>query len=111
MAGVLSNDDHNGSPTVLRFPSVSPARIAVTGRHKLNSYFVSNPAMYPSATARLTSASRRAVSQESRPRDSATIRPIRFHVVAEASYQNRAMDVCSAVLVMLFFSPISLISL
>lgn len=50
MAGVLSNDSHVGSPTVSSFPSVSPARIAVIGRQKLNVYFVSNPAMNPCRT-------------------------------------------------------------
>ena len=83
IAGGLSNEDHAGSATVLSFPSVSPTRIAVTGRQKLNSYFVTYPAMYPSAIATLMSASRRAVSQKSRPRnsditifDSATIRDV-----------------------------------
>src|SRR5438128_7343991 len=88
MAGVLSNVDHVGSATVSSFPSVSPARIAVTGRQKLKSYLVWNPAMKPSAIARLTSASRRPVSQESRLCDCATTRAIRLHPAGDPSNQK-----------------------
>src|SRR4030095_938664 len=111
MFGVLSNDDHVGSATVLSFPSMSPARIAVTGRQKLNSYLAWYPPMYASAIAMLTSASKRAFSHKSRPRDSETIMAIRLQPNAEGSYQNRATDVWSAVLVVLFFSPIAFTSL
>src|SRR4029079_17054071 len=103
---VLSrNDTPAGAATVLSFPSVSPARIAVTGRQKLNSYLASYPPMYPSAIATFTNARRRAVSHELSPRSSATCRATRLQPNADGSYQNLAMDVWSTVLVVLFLTP------
>src|SRR5215831_17407535 len=102
MFGVLSSESHVGSAAVSSFPSVSPARIAVTGRQKLNVYFAANPLMKPSAIARLTSASSRARSHESNPSESATTFAIRLHEAGDGSYQNRAMDVWSAVRSTLF---------
>src|SRR5438270_1834881 len=49
-----------GSATVLSLPSVSAARIAVTGRQKLSTYLVSQTAIAASATVRLSRANRRA---------------------------------------------------
>ena len=63
-----SSVDHEGSPTVAGFPSVSPARTAVIGRQNVYVYFQVWLAMSASAVATVSSANRRASSHWSKPR-------------------------------------------
>src|SRR5581483_8482610 len=49
--GVAINGSQVGSGVVLLLPSRSPFQIAVTGRHRLSEYLVSNTAIEPSAMA------------------------------------------------------------
>ena len=54
--GVGRSDCQDGSGSVRGLPSVSPLRIAVTGRQKAKWRFWNQPAMNPSAIAMLSSA-------------------------------------------------------
>src|SRR5438552_18615602 len=59
-AGVTRNGVQAGSAAVSGLPSVSAARIAVTGRQKLYVYLASQTAIAESASVRLSRANRRA---------------------------------------------------
>src|SRR5262245_10048297 len=61
-AGVTSSGVHDGSAVVSGLPSVSAARMAVTGRQKLKWNLASQQTMPASARATSSSANRRALS-------------------------------------------------
>src|SRR5262245_59360233 len=66
--GVTSSGAQVGSAVVAEFPSVSAARMAVTGRQRLSTYLASQQAMAASARAMLSSANRRAFWERVLPR-------------------------------------------
>src|SRR5262245_50486171 len=110
-AGVTISGAQVGSAAVSGLPSVSAARMAVTGRQKLYSYLASQVAMYASAPARFMSANSRAFSDRVKCRASATLAAIWFQWPGDGSAQNRPISVSSAVRVVLLAAPSSLISL
>ena len=87
---LLSSVIHDRSATVSSLPSLSPARIAVTGCQKLKLYFALIPAMKPSAIAMLTRASSRARCHESSACASATTRAMWLHPNGEPSWTRTA---------------------
>src|SRR5262245_35629766 len=101
------------SATVSGLPSVSAARMAVTGRQKLYSYFASQATRTASARAMLSRANSRAFSARLRPRAADTSCATMFQcpggvAVPGPLIQNRAISVCSAVRVVLSMAPSSL---
>src|SRR5262245_10965766 len=94
-----------GSCTVAGLPSVSVARIAVTGRQKLYSYLVSNMAMKASALATVICAYKRAFSASDRWCPTETVSVIWFQrampaLVTPTPAQKKAISVCSGVRVL-----------
>src|SRR5581483_3101642 len=105
MLGVVRSGVQVGSGAVAGLPSVSPARIAVTGRQKLYSYLASNPAMKASAPETLSWANSRALSASERLCDAATDRAMSFQIITPAldtptPAQKKAISVCSGVRVL-----------
>src|SRR5262245_2091608 len=114
-AGVARNGAQAGSAAVSSLPSVSAARMAVTGRQKLYVYLLSQMANVLSAPATLSRANSRAFSTSVSPRAWATSWASWFQQppavsVPAAPYQNRAIWDCSAVRVVLLAAPMLLIS-
>src|SRR5260221_6222651 len=109
--GVSTNGTQLGSGAVASLPSLSPLRIAVTGRQKLKAYLASNTATKASVAAMLTSAKSLAFSSRLLGCAAASERSIGFHVTTPTAVQNRATSVCSGVRCALVFAPIALISL
>src|SRR5215472_13008134 len=92
-----------GSAGVSGLPSVSAARIAVTGRQKLYVYLASQQAILVSAAARFNRAKRRALSTRLVPWAAATCWATPFHWARVPVFgvttpcQNMAASVWSAV--------------
>ena len=63
----MMNDDQAASGAVAGLPSVSPERIAVTGRQKLYVYLASHALIPASAIAMFRRANRRALSSSAAP--------------------------------------------
>src|SRR4029079_8235882 len=99
----------SGSVSVL--PSVSPARIAVTGRQKLYVYFESQHAIMASALAVDSIAKKRALSSSDSPCVIAMLRHARFHWRIGWSDQKRPISVCSGLRVLPVAGPRFLTSL
>ena len=74
--GVSMKGVHPASRSVASLPSVSPLRMAVTGRQKLYVYLASKTAMSASSMAMAATAKKRALSVTSRPGAAATERAI-----------------------------------
>src|SRR5262245_35320936 len=110
-AGVAISGVQVGSAAVAGLPSVSAARMAVTGRQKLYVYLVSQVAMYASAPARFMSANSRAFCDRVKPWASDTLAAIWFQWRGDGSAQNRAISVPSALRMVLLAAPSSLTSL
>src|SRR5262245_48711802 len=84
-----------GSGSVLGFPSVSPARMAVTGRQNMYVYFASQQAINAFVTAAMPMASKRAAV--SRSMELARLRTLALHSSLADGDQNSAVADCSAV--------------
>src|SRR5262249_32033507 len=99
--GVAIRGVQVGSALVSGLPSVSAARIAVTGRQKLYSYLASTPAMKASAMETFKSANSRAFWARVLSWAAATVSAIRFQMamppLVGPTPQNRAIFVCSVV--------------
>src|SRR5262245_41882080 len=98
-----------GSGSVLGFPSVSPARMAVTGRQNMYVYFASQQAINAFVTAAMPMASKRAAV--SRSIELAKLRMLALHSSVADGDQNSAVLDCSAVRLVPVARPRSLISL
>src|SRR4029079_6826076 len=86
---------HDGSGSVPALPSVSPARMAVTGRENMYVYFASHAAINAFTTVAVPMASNRAaVSKSIEP---ARLRMLAVHNALADGDQNRAVADCSAV--------------
>src|SRR5437763_385489 len=100
-----------GSASVSGLPSVSAARMAVTGRQKLYVYLASQQAMAVSAKLRSSRANIRALSTRLLPCAVAACWAILFHrpigvlVGVAIPCQNRADSVWSAVRLVLSMEP------
>src|SRR5512132_2562192 len=100
---------HAGSGSVLELPSVSPARMAVTGRQNMYVYFASQQAIKALVTAAMPMASKRAAVNRSS--ELARLRTFAVHRALADGDQNNAVADCSAVLLVSVARPRSLISL
>src|SRR6266545_2673796 len=100
---------HNGSCSVSGLPSVSPARMAVTGRQNMYVYFASQAAIKAFVTAAMPMASKRAAVNRSI--ELARLRTFAVHRALADGDQNSAVADCSAVRLVEFIRPTSLISL
>jgi hypothetical protein len=109
--GVSMNGVHDGSRSVASFPSISPFRIAVTGRQKLYVYLASNTAMTASSVACPTIARSLAFCVTSLFFELATESTMGQYTPVPVVYQKLATAVCSGVRLEPFFTPIDLISL
>src|SRR5205809_1445964 len=85
---------HAGSCSVSGLPSVSPARMAVTGRQNMYVYFASQQAISEFVTAARPMASKRAAV--SRSILLAKLRTLALHSAAADGDQNTAVADCSA---------------
>src|SRR5262249_16410410 len=110
-AGVGISGVQSGSIRVSGLPSVSAARMAVTGRQKLYVYLVSQVSMCASAPARFMRANSRAFCDRVKPWASDTPAAIWFQCLGDGSAQNRAISVPSALRMVLLAAPSSLTSL
>jgi len=109
--GVSTSGNHAGSWAVASLPSMSPLRMAVTGRQKLCAYLPSNTATNASDAAMLTRAKRRAFWPRLRSFEVASERTIGFQVTTPTAVQKRATSACSGVRFPLARAPSSLTSL
>src|SRR5215470_7797760 len=100
---------HAGSGSVLELPSVSPARMAVTGRQNMYVYFASQQAISAFVTAAMPIASKRAAVNRSI--ELVRLRMLELHSALADGDQNSAVADCSTVLPVSVASPRSLISL
>src|SRR5437773_1052459 len=100
---------HAASGSVLEFPSVSPARMAVTGRQNMYVYFASQPAINAFVTAAMPMASKRAAVKRSI--DLARLRTLALHRALADGDQNNAVADSSAVRFVSVARPTSLLSL
>src|SRR3989441_4144070 len=100
---------HAGSGSVLELPSVSPARMAVTGRQNTYVYFASQQAINAFVTAAMPMASKRAALNRSI--ELAKLRTLALHSALADGDQNSAVADCSAVRLVSVARPRSLISL
>src|SRR4249919_2683671 len=103
------NGVHNGSGSVLELPSVSPARIAVTGRQAMYVYFASQAAINAFVTDAMPMASKRAAVNRSI--ELATLRTFAVHRALADGDQNSAVADCSAVRLVSVARPRSRLSL
>src|SRR5262249_50993776 len=99
---------HAGSGSVLGFPSVSPARIAVTGRQNMYVYFASQQAIDAFVTAAMPMASKRAAVNRSI--ELAKLRTLALHSSLADGDHNSAVADCSAVRLVSVARPTSLLS-
>src|SRR3954469_14172123 len=102
------NGVHVGSGTVSSLPSVSPSRMAVTGRQNMYAYFPSQAAISELVTAAMPMASNRAAV--SRSIELARLRTLVLHSALADGDQNIAVADCSAVLLVSVARPMSLSS-
>src|SRR5262245_38598953 len=109
--GVLSIGCQVASRSVAGLSSISPLRIAVTGRQKSYWYLLSNTAMPASAAATATSAMKRAQSITLISFAFANCRTIGSALCGPVMSQKRASSVCRADRLMLVLAPRSFISL
>src|SRR4030095_2380451 len=100
---------HDGSGSVLELSSVSPARMAVTGRQNMYVYFASQQAINAFVTTAMPMASKRAAVNRSIER--AKLRTFALHSALAEGDQNRAVADRSAVRLDSVARPKSLISL
>src|SRR5262249_24780747 len=100
---------HAGSDSVLGLPSVSPARIAVTGRQNMYLYFLSQTAINALFTVAIPIASKRAAVDRSI--ELAKLRMFAIHRALADGDQNSAVADCSAVRLVSVACPRSLLSL
>src|SRR5438093_13306677 len=100
---------HAGSGSVLELPSVSTARIAVTGRQNMYVYFASQHAINAFVTAATPMASKRAAVNRSIAL--AKLRTLALHSALADGDQNSAVADCSAVRLVSVARPRSLTSL
>src|SRR5439155_7803513 len=107
--GVAMNGVHPRSGSVSELPSVSPARMAVTGRQNTYVYFASQPAINAFITAAMPMASKRAAVNRSI--ELARLRMFAVHRALADGDQNSAVADCSAVRLDSVARPRSLISL
>ena len=103
--GLGSSVSNDGSGCVRGLPSCAASWIAVTGRQKLYRYFESQPAMYESASAMISSAKVRARCHKSCSTCAAATRAMRFQPMSENSYQNAAWWVSSSLRALPAFLP------
>src|SRR6266699_3905826 len=89
------NGVHPGSGSVLGLPSVSPARMAVTGRQNMYVYFASQHAIKAFVAAAMPIASKRAAVNRSI--ELAKLRTLALHSALADGDQNSAVADCSAV--------------
>src|SRR5262245_15167246 len=100
---------HAGSGSVLLLPSVSPVRIAVTGRQNMYVYLASQTAINEFVTAAMPIASKReAVNKSIAP---ARLRTLALQSALADGDQNSAVADCSAVRLVSVARPTSLLSL
>src|SRR6266567_2153371 len=100
---------HPGSSSVSELPSVSPARMAVTGRQNMYVYFASQQAINAFVTAAMPIASKRAAVNRSI--ELAKLRTLALHSMLADGDQNSAVADCSAVRSVSVARPRSLTSL
>src|SRR5437762_5905807 len=100
---------HAASGSVSPFPSVSPARMAVTGRQNMYVYFASQQAISEFVTAARPIASKRAAVSKSIVR--ARLRTLALQSALADGDQNNAVADCSAVRLVSVARPTSLSSL
>src|SRR6266536_680403 len=100
---------HAGSSSVALFPSVSPARMAVSGRQNMYAYFASQHAISAFVTAAMPIASKRAAVNKSI--ELARLRTLALHSALADGDQNSAVADCSAVRPVSVARPRSLTSL
>src|SRR5207247_10514130 len=93
--GVTMKRVHSGSDSVSGLPSVSPARMAVTGRQNMYVYFASLAAINAFVTAAMPIASKRAALNRSI--EPARLRTLALHSALADGDQNSAVADCSAV--------------
>ena len=103
------NGVHAGSGSVSELPSVSPARMAVTGRQNMYVYFASQTAINAFVTAAMPMASKRAAVKRSI--ELARLRTFAVHSALAEGDQNSAVADCSAVRLVSVARPRSLLSL
>src|SRR5947208_1876168 len=84
---------HAGSGAVAGLPSVSPARMAVTGRQNMYEYFASQQAINTFVTAAMPMASKRAAVNRSI--ELAKLRTLALHSALADGDQNSAVADCS----------------
>src|SRR5215471_17337506 len=99
---------HAGSGSVAELSSVSPARMAVTGRQNRYVYFASQQAINAFVTAAMPIASKRAAVNRSIER--AKLRTLALHSALADGDQNSAVADCSAVRLDSVARPTSLLS-
>ena len=99
---------HSASGSVSLFPSVSPARMAVTGRQNMYVYFASQTAMSEFVTEAMPMASKRAAVSKSIVL--AKLRTLAVQSAVADGDQNSAVADCSAVRLVSVARPRSLIS-
>src|SRR5262247_4875360 len=99
---------HTGSGSVSAFPSVAPARMAVTGRQNMYVYFASQQAINAFVTAAMPMASKRAAVNRSI--ELAKLRTLALHSALADGDQNSAVADCSAVRLVSVARPTSLLS-
>src|SRR6476619_3010596 len=97
---------HAASGSVSLLPSVSPARMAVTGRHHMYVYFASHTAINALVTAAMPMASKRAAVNRSI--DPARLRTLALHSALADGDQNSAVADSSAVRLVSVARPRSL---
>src|SRR4030095_3004993 len=100
---------HVGSGSVSGLPSVSPKRMAVTGRQNMYVYFASQQAINAFVTAAMPIASKRAALNRSI--ELAKLRTFALHSALAEGDQNRAVADRSAVRLASVARPMSLISI
>src|SRR4029450_9732399 len=101
-------DVHAASGSVRGFPSVSPARMAVTGRQNMYVYFASQTAIVAFVTAAMPMPSKRAAVNRSIAL--AKLRMLALHSALADGDQNSAVADCSAVRLVSVARPRSMLS-
>src|SRR6266566_8576807 len=101
--GVTPKGVHDGSPVSAGLPP--PARIAVTGRQKLNENLAFQQPMAESANPAHNMAINRAVSEVLSPFWVARFRKARPYCWPVCSVQKRPISVCCGVRTVLFIAP------
>src|SRR4029453_1568747 len=100
---------HARSGSVSELPSVSPPRMAVTGRQNMYVYFASQQAINAFTTAAMPMASKRAAVKKSS--ELARLRTLALQSALADGDQNSAVADCSSVRLVSVARPTSLLSL